>query len=90
MVWESGNEAFAAFSLAGLAVVMSLFFCTGTGKEPMRQAFGGWAAIDGCFEARDTQKNGRLAWCISSDTTTGGKARGQFIDEHCMALRARE
>lgn len=22
----------------------------------MRQAFGGWAAIDGCFEARDTQK----------------------------------
>lgn len=34
------------------------FFCTGTGKEPMRQAFGGWAAIDGCFEARDTQKMG--------------------------------
>lgn len=58
MVWESGNEAFAAFSLAGLAIVMSLFFCTGTGKEPMRQAFGGWAAIDGCFEARDTQKMG--------------------------------
>lgn len=26
MVCESGNEAFAAFSLAGLAVVMSLFF----------------------------------------------------------------
>lgn len=57
MVWESGNEAFAPFFLVGLADMMK-FFCTGTGKEPIRQAFGGWAAIDGCFEARDTQKLG--------------------------------